>query len=167
MPRKPPTDRISASTDWPFMAMSEISPTVSFFWFVTDRPLILEENISSLPTDWNLASAGALPVVLCSSAAKAGVASTASEAAINTNFFILSSSEAVVLLHNAKTEHWFPRNRQSRLRMPRASRCRAAQAATLPNPSDPARPPLPRAHCEHRVGRSRYGASRPSGGGQP
>src|ERR1700761_6091899 len=108
MPRKPPTDRISASTDWFFIAMSVISPTVSFFWLVTERPLSLDENISSLDTVENLASAGAVPVVLCSSAAKAGVASTASDAAISANFFILSSSEAIVLLLNARMERLFP-----------------------------------------------------------
>jgi hypothetical protein len=32
MPRKPPTDRISASTWLPLMAMSVISPTDSSFW---------------------------------------------------------------------------------------------------------------------------------------
>src|ERR1700749_5025947 len=89
--------------------MSVISPTVSSFWLVTERPLILDENISSLETVENLASAGAVPVVLCSSAAKAGLASTAREAAISANFFILSSSEAIVLLLNARMERLFPR----------------------------------------------------------
>src|ERR1700742_282848 len=107
MPRKPPTDRISASIDVFFIAISVISPTVSSFWLVTERPLIFDENISSLATVENLASAGAVPVVLWSSAAKAGLASTASDAAISTNFFIVSSSEAIVLLPNARTEHLF------------------------------------------------------------
>src|SRR5581483_10276032 len=107
MPRKPPTDRIRASTDWFFIAISVISPMVSFFWLVTERPFSLDENISSLETVENLASAGALPVVLCSSAAKAGLASTASDAAMSANFFILSSSEAIVLLLNARTERLF------------------------------------------------------------
>src|ERR1700759_3083163 len=107
MPRKPPTDRISASTALLFIAISVISPTVSFFWLVTDRPFSLDENISSLDTVENLASAGALPVVLWSSAANTGLASTASDAAISANFFILSSSEAIVLLLNARMEQWF------------------------------------------------------------
>src|ERR1700749_260560 len=89
--------------------MSVISPTVSSFWLVTERPLILDENISSLATVENLASAGAVPVVLWSSAAKAGLASTAREAAISANFVIVSSSEAIVLLPNARTEHLFLR----------------------------------------------------------
>src|ERR1700760_940948 len=107
MPRNPPTDRINASTALLFIAISVISPTVSSFWLVTDRPFSLDENISSLDTVENLASAGALPVVLWSSAANTGLASTASDAAISANFFILSSREAIVLLLNARMEQWF------------------------------------------------------------
>src|SRR4029078_8684430 len=52
---------------------------------------MFDENISSFDTVENLASAGALPTVLASSA-KAGLASRASEAVISTNLFMLSSS---------------------------------------------------------------------------
>src|ERR1700761_9585271 len=107
MPRNPPTDRISASTAVFFIAISVISPTVSFFWLVTERPFSLDVNISSLATVENFASAGAVPVVLWSSAANTGLASTASDVAISANFFIVSSSEAIVLLLNARTEQLF------------------------------------------------------------
>src|ERR1700760_4959123 len=109
MPRKPPTDRISASTSWFLIARSVISPTVSSFWLVTERPLSFDENISSLATDEYLASAGAVPVVvLAVSAAKTGLARTASDAATSAIFFILSSSEALLFV-NAASEQMFLR----------------------------------------------------------
>jgi hypothetical protein len=58
---------------------------------VIERPFSLDENISSLDTVENLASAGAVPVVTLEFSAKAGLASNATDAAISANFFILSS----------------------------------------------------------------------------
>src|SRR6476620_3639165 len=105
MPRKPPTDRISASI-WLFlMAMSVISPTDSSFWLYTFRPFIFDENISSFETVENFASAGAVPTVLAS-CANAGLASMASEAVISAIFFILSSS-AELILDNAGQQERF------------------------------------------------------------
>src|SRR5262245_42894663 len=52
------------------------------------RPFSFDENISSLDTVENFASAGAAPVDLASSA-QAGAASTASEAVISAIFFIV------------------------------------------------------------------------------
>src|ERR1700760_1652235 len=107
MPRKPPTDRISASISWFLIARSVISPTVSSFWLVTERPLIFDENISSFATVEYLASAGAVPVVVfLAFSAKTGLARIASEAVISAIFFILSSSEALSLI-NAALEQWF------------------------------------------------------------
>src|ERR1700730_3865148 len=105
MPRKPPTERISASISWFLIAMSVISPTVSSFWLVTLRPFSLELNISSLETVENLASGDALPTVLLSWA-RTGVARIASDAAINAIFFIGSSSIAYVN-DNARRERTF------------------------------------------------------------
>src|SRR5882757_8980657 len=106
MPRNPPTDRISASIWLPLMAMSVISPTASSFWLWTLRPFNFEENISSFDTVENLASAGAVPVVLASSA-KTGLASKASDAASSAIFFIVSSSIAELQLYNARPKQTF------------------------------------------------------------
>src|SRR5258705_9090902 len=69
------------------MAMAVISPTASSFWLWTLRPFNFEENISSFDTVENLASAGAVPTVLASSA-NTGLASMASDAAIVAIFFM-------------------------------------------------------------------------------
>src|ERR1700719_694023 len=84
------------------MARSVISPTDSSFWFWMVSPFSFEENISSLETVENLASAGALPVVLALSA-MAGLARIASDAAINAIFFMFSSS-AELPIYNERTE---------------------------------------------------------------
>jgi hypothetical protein len=74
---------------------------------VTLKPFSFELNISSFDTVENFASAGALPVVL-DSWAKTGLASTASEAAINAILFIISFSFiAELLLYNARREQTF------------------------------------------------------------
>jgi hypothetical protein len=75
------------------------------------RPFSFEENISSFDTVENLASAGAAPTVLLFSA-KAGPASRASEVAINTIFFMLSSN-AKSMPDNARLEEKFPQIQRS------------------------------------------------------
>jgi hypothetical protein len=66
--------------------------------------LTLELNISSFETVENLASAGAAPVVLASSA-NTGVAKTARAAVINAIFFIIVfSSIAELTIDNARME---------------------------------------------------------------
>src|SRR5664279_4336332 len=105
MPRNPPTERISAST-WLFLiAKSAISPTDWSFWLWTLRPFSFELRISSFGTVENLASAGAVPVVLASSA-NAGLASKATDTAIMVRVF-MTSSMAELLLYNARREPKF------------------------------------------------------------
>src|ERR1700704_4188824 len=88
------------------MARSVISPIVSSFWLWTLSPFSFGENISSFDTGENLASAGAVPVVLASSA-KTGLASKASDAASSAIFFIVSSSIAELQFYNARSEQTF------------------------------------------------------------
>jgi hypothetical protein len=81
-------------------------------------PFSFEENISSFDTVENLASAGAVPVVVVflASSANAGVARMASAAAVNTSFFMLFSSSAEVLIYNAGGKHRFRWNRHDAAR---------------------------------------------------
>src|SRR5690242_10517394 len=77
-------------------------------------PFSFEENISSFETVENLASAGAAPTVLASSA-NTGLASKASDAVINAIFFI-SSSSAELLLFNAALQRMFRLKKLEHLR---------------------------------------------------
>src|SRR2546423_5211259 len=70
-------------------------------------PFSLELNISSFETVENLASAGAVPVVLASSA-NTGLASSASEAVSSASFFMFSSS-AFSRDYNARRKRLFRR----------------------------------------------------------